>query len=228
MSPDVTAIRSRTLPPTTTSPKDISPMDAYLLRFGGNAPIVLDLRLSEDRETLPLTLPGASTVAHIDLDRQLALCKDRPAILFCHRGLKLTHGAAARLSDHGVTVFRLAGGILAWQEADLPLIDVGTPPHRVVVPTHAELSQLPQIWTALRFSTPEAEVIDVAPDHVAEVARTFDAVDATQVTVPKIPHWQDLVSLTGTAALATQFDGLGRNPKAALPLVDALYRGLLQ
>lgn len=212
---------------TITAPVDLTPNDAFLRLIETTPPVVLDLRIAEDRAALPQTLPGAATVAHADIEKQLQLCGERAALLFCHRGLKLTHGAAARLATRCVMTFRLRGGIVAWQEENLPLVDSTDDPMRLVIPTQSTLHTLPQIWAVLRFSAPRAEILEVAPEHVADVARTFDAEDASTLTVPALPNWVALLELVKSPAFSTQFHGLECNPRRALPLLDALYRGVL-
>lgn len=212
---------------TNQSPTDLTPSEAFLRLISPTPPVVLDLRIAEDRAALPETLPGAIAVAHADIETQLQLCEGRATLLFCHRGLKLTHGAAARLAARGVMTFRLSGGIVAWLESNLPLIDPSESPTRLVIPTEVDLHTLPQIWAALRFSAPRPEILEVAPEHVADVARTFDAEDARTLPVPALPKWQTFLELAESPTIAAQFDGLGCKPKRALPLLDALYRGVL-
>ncbi|MEN0079773.1 MAG: hypothetical protein AAF753_11745 [Pseudomonadota bacterium] len=214
-------------PETLPSPDDIGPKETLMRLAAPLSPCIFDLRLAEDRDAMPETLPGAIRVTHGDHETQCRIAADGPVILFCHRGLKLTHGAAARLARRGVQSHRLTGGIVGWREAGLPLVALDAVPQRVIVPERCDLNDLAHIWAMLRFTYPGAETIEVAQEHVDDVARTFDAVAVTALALPSLPEWQKTVSFTRSKTMATQFAGLLNRPLSALPLMDTLYRGIL-
>lgn len=88
-----------------------------LLRRGA---LLVDVR--EPVEWAAARIPGATLIPLGDLlARVTELPRDRPVILQCRSGNRSNRGARL-LADLGYTnVSNLAGGILAWSEAGLPL-----------------------------------------------------------------------------------------------------------
>ncbi|MFL0504052.1 rhodanese-like domain-containing protein [Kocuria rhizophila] len=79
---------------------------------------VLDVR--EDFEVAEGMIPGAVHIPMGQLGARLAeLEKDRPVIVVCRSGNRSARVAEA-LNDAGYTADTMAGGMTAWQRADLP------------------------------------------------------------------------------------------------------------
>ena len=79
---------------------------------------VLDVR--EDFEVAEGMIPGAVHIPMGQLGARLAeLEKDRPVIVVCLSGNRSARVAEA-LNDAGYTADTMAGGMTAWQRADLP------------------------------------------------------------------------------------------------------------
>lgn len=98
--------------------QNISPADARR-RVDAGA-VLVDVR--ETDEWRQSRIPGAVHMPLSSLDRRAAeLPKDRPVILYCLSGGRSTR-AARRCSQLGIVVEgHVAGGIIAWGRAGLPL-----------------------------------------------------------------------------------------------------------
>lgn len=82
------------------------------------APLLLDVRLSSDFDSDPVVIPSAEWKDPASVDDWVAtLPRDRPVVVYCVRGLKVSREVMARLVDEGVDVRNLEGGIRAWKES---------------------------------------------------------------------------------------------------------------
>ncbi len=99
--------------------KELSPHSAVNLINNDNA-VVVDLR---DKESYKNGHIIDSVSANIEDFEQPKMnkYKNKPIILVCARGLQST-AAAAKLNAQGYQALVLAGGVAAWQAADLPLV----------------------------------------------------------------------------------------------------------
>ncbi len=68
------------------------------------------------------SVPNARNIPLAEIDKRCGeLRKDRPVILVCNSG-RTAHGAISRLRAGGIAeVYVLAGGVLAWRDAGLPI-----------------------------------------------------------------------------------------------------------
>jgi rhodanese-related sulfurtransferase len=76
---------------------------------------VVDVRLKEDFEASPTMIPGA--VRHDPeaiADWASHLPKDKPVVVYCVKGKWVSQKAATYLSERGIDVRSLEGGINAW------------------------------------------------------------------------------------------------------------------
>jgi hypothetical protein len=95
----------------------------------------------------------------------------------CHRGKKLSEGAAALLRAKGHTAEVLEGGNVAWAEARSPLLpaallsaaDLWVTRHR------PKIDRVACPWLIRRFINPQARFLFVAPAEVLAVASYFAA-----------------------------------------------------
>jgi rhodanese-related sulfurtransferase len=87
-----------------------------------DSPLLIDISPRESFEKAHV--PGARHVAMSQFDpenKSLAKAKDLPVVLICRSG-QTTGKAAQRLVKAGFThVYTLAGGMAAWQQAQLPV-----------------------------------------------------------------------------------------------------------
>ncbi len=93
--------------------------EAHRLHHAGEA-IIVDVR--EPAEWQEARIPGAK---HIPLgqlpDRQEEVPQDRTVIVQCHSGARSATACAHLLQQGREEVYNLAGGIVAWHRAGLPL-----------------------------------------------------------------------------------------------------------
>ncbi len=102
--------------------KKLSPMDATQLINREDA-VVLDIR--SDGEFSQGHIVNAVNVPQKSLEEQLSKLekyRDRPIIIACRNG-QTAVGVGNRLRKHGFEqVYNLAGGLGAWEGANLPLV----------------------------------------------------------------------------------------------------------
>ena len=157
---------------------------ATLARLIGtpDCPVILDTRIDADFEEDPRLIPGAIRVAHTGIEDRAAGLRDRPVVVCCQKGLKISQGAAALLRVAGVRAEVLEGGLVAWRDAGLPLLHAGKLPARdaagrtVWVTRHRpKVDRIACAWLIRRFVDPGAVFLFVAASQVANVAERFGA-----------------------------------------------------
>lgn len=93
--------------------------EAYDLLKGENPPLIIDVRQPE--ETKAGTVAGAVLIPLPELDRRLAeLPRERPILTMCRSGNR-SQTAARKLAGAGYAVQNVAGGMMAWERARLPV-----------------------------------------------------------------------------------------------------------
>lgn len=100
--------------------KDISPADAVQMMNHDNA-LVLDVR--EDAEMGSGRIGGAKHIPMSVLKQrvsELESSRDRPVICYCRSGARSVQACGILFKHDFKKVFNLAGGILAWENAELP------------------------------------------------------------------------------------------------------------
>lgn len=149
-----------------------------LLRLIGtpDAPIILDVRLAEDRDADPFSIPTAQA-----LDYRSAASfgpTERRVVVVCHKGLKLSEGAAALLRSRGIAAEGLEGGHVAWRNEGLPVVpDALVAKSNLWVTRHRpKIDRIACPWLIRRFIAPDARFLFVAPSQVLAVAERFSAV----------------------------------------------------
>jgi rhodanese-related sulfurtransferase len=102
--------------------KEVSPLEAVQL-INHEAALLLDIR--EDPELNQGRIAGAR---HIPLSvlkqrmQELDTFRDRPVITFCRSGTRSTQASDLLLKSQFHKVFHMKGGLIAWENADLPKI----------------------------------------------------------------------------------------------------------
>ncbi|MEM7461910.1 MAG: sulfurtransferase/chromate resistance protein [Pseudomonadota bacterium] len=166
-----------------TSPNQISV--AQLSRLIGlpGAPLIVDICIDEDFALNPRLIPASFRHPYSDITALVPRLSGKKVVVVCQKGLKLSEGAAAILRDHDVAAECLEGGILAWQEAKLPLIPAEKIPQpnregrTVWVTRHRpKIDRIACPWLIRRFVDPTAQFLFVAPSQVLAVAEKFDAI----------------------------------------------------
>lgn len=152
---------------------------AQLSRLIGtpDAPILLDVRIDSDFADDPRLIPTARRIPHDKVTDHLPEIQQKHCVVICHKGKKLSEGAAARLRSNGISAEVLDGGIVDWATANLPLtraaILKGT--DRWVTRHRPKIDRIACPWLIRRFVNPKAEFLYVPPTEVAGVAQHFNA-----------------------------------------------------
>lgn len=227
------------------TPHSISATD-LLPRLGTHrAPRLIDVCVPEAIAEDPWRLPGALHIPHRDVAAwALSQTADVSVVITCHKGLKLSHGAAAHLRSMGFAARALEGGNLAWFTANRPRLALETAPAAgtpwVLAATRAPIA-LGAAWIIRRWYDPEARLLWVPAEHVDDVAHRFDAHafpgDAPLATTfasrgliaPELTSF--ITSLDENATPATPLLDMLRNlhesdealVQAALPMLDAAW-----
>lgn len=168
------------MPPLRASYTEISPASLMRLTGTADAPLVIDVCTDEDFAQDPRLIPAALRCGHREVADLLPLLTGRNAVTVCQKGKKLSHGAAALLRSHGVNAEVLAGGIMAWRDAGLPMVPVKAIPApqrgTLWVTRHRpKIDRIACPWLIRRFVDPQARFLYVPPAEVMEVAARFDA-----------------------------------------------------
>lgn len=140
-----------------------------------DAPCVVDVRLPEDRASLPFVVPTASIMPHDGVALPQGVAR---AVVVCARGRKLSEGAAALLRTQGVAAEVLEGGMAAWAAAELPMTPIAARPtgHLWVTRQRPKIDRIACPWLIRRWMDPQAKMLFVAPTEVLEVATRFAAI----------------------------------------------------
>jgi rhodanese-related sulfurtransferase len=147
-----------------------------------DAPAIIDTRIDEDFSADPRLIPGAR---RRDFNAVAAWAPEYAGcqvVVSCHRGKKISQGAAAWLRHEGIAAESLEGGHEAWAAAAQPLVrDASLPPrgpkgHTVwVTRARPKIDRIACPWLIRRFVDPGAVFLFVAPPEVAAVADRFAA-----------------------------------------------------
>lgn len=146
------------------------------------APLLLDVRSTEDFETDPRLIPGAIKVDDRALPELISRLPGIASIAICQAGHKRSQGAAAWLRAEGCPAEYLEGGFEAWKGSDLPLIRPDKLPPRDaqgrtawVTRSRPKIDRIACPWLIRRFVDPQAVILFVAPTEVIGVAERYDA-----------------------------------------------------
>ena len=133
-------------------------------------PTIIDVRIDEDISAHPLTIPGTTRRPFASASAWAAQFSGQSVVVVCHRGMKLSHGAAAWLRDAGADAVVLEGGIAGWKEALLPLVPLDKLPPRNaegrtvwVTRSRPKIDRIACPWLIRRFVDPKAAFLFVAP-----------------------------------------------------------------
>ena len=147
-----------------------------------DAPVILDVRVPDDRAADPRMLPASTARDHANVADWAGDYAGRSVAVICQRGLKLSQGVAAWLRQAGARAESVEGGFEAWQQAKgllvrpdhLPSRDAGG---RTLWVTRArpKIDRIACPWLIRRFIDPDAVFLFVAPSEVRDVADRFGA-----------------------------------------------------
>jgi rhodanese-related sulfurtransferase len=160
----------------------ISPEKLSRLIGTAHTPALIDVRIDEDFDADPRLIPGAVRRSHLDTNEWAAQLAGRAAIVICHKGQKLSEGAAAWLRHSGVAAEILQDGFVGWQQARLPTVPAARIPVRDgrgrtvwVTRSRPKIDRIACPWLIRRFIDPAAVFLFVAPSEVEAVAGRFSA-----------------------------------------------------
>lgn len=162
-----------------TAPNRITPAQLARLIGTPDAPVIIDICIDEDFAEDPRLIPTSFRYPFKqieDLAPQLSALK---TVIICHKGKKLSQGAAALLRSHGVSAEVLEGGIVGWRAFGGALIPAQALPisgARWVTRHRPKIDRIACPWLICRFVDPKAQFMFVAPSEVLAVAEKFDAI----------------------------------------------------
>jgi rhodanese-related sulfurtransferase len=147
-----------------------------------NAPLIIDVRTSEDFDADPFLIPASIRKSHKDAFAWGGAFTGQSAVVVCHHGAKLSEGTAAWLRHHNCEAINLEGGFEAWKESGFPIVPHAKLPARDAQGrTHWVTRARPKIdriacpWLIRRFIDPSAVFLFVAASEVSAVADRFNA-----------------------------------------------------
>lgn len=155
----------------------ISPDKLFRLIGTPHCPAIIDVRPDGD-ELLPASVRRKAE----EVGEWGGTLTGRKAVVACVHGKERGAGVAAILRSEGVDAETLEGGVAAWREAGLPLIDGAKLPRRDpagrsvwVTRARPKVDRIACPWLIRRFVDPAAVFLFVAPAEVAGVAERFGA-----------------------------------------------------
>jgi rhodanese-related sulfurtransferase len=146
------------------------------------APLVIDVRTSDDFSADPRVIPTSLHLPFAEAEKWAVSYKGKSVAVSCQRGKNLAEGAAAWLRHHGAVAEVVDGGFEAWRDASLPLVPIAALPKRAsngatvwVTRSRPKIDRVACPWVIRRFVDPEAVFLFVAPAEVSAVADRFNA-----------------------------------------------------
>lgn len=163
------------------APTEITPQQLARLIGTPDCPVLIDICIDEDFKEDPRVIPSARRFPFDNIESLVSELSGKKVVIICHKGLKLSQGAAALLRHHRISCETLQGGIVAWRNAGLPLIPTRKIPSLSDGSTSWVTRHRPKIdriacpWLVRRFIDPRAKFLFVASSQVLNVAEKFNA-----------------------------------------------------
>jgi len=188
---------------TGTAPSSITAKELYALLATPDAPIVIDVCIDEDFAADPRLIPSARRFPFGQIAQFRPRMNERPVIVVCQKGLKLSQGAAALLRTMGVDAAHLEGGNVTWRDQGLPLMGVELTcssrpalafgePSVWVAPHTSTLATLSGCWLVCRYFDPDARFLFVDPEMVPAVCDKFQGIPLFDRKKPEVGLAQTL------------------------------------
>jgi rhodanese-related sulfurtransferase len=192
----------------------ISPEKLARLVGTPNGPIIIDVRLADDFDADPRTLPATLRLSHGEAHVWAAAYAGKSVAVVCQRGKKLAEGTAAWLRHFGADAEVVEGGFEAWRDAGLQLVPAGAIPKRNTVGatiwvtrSRPKIDRVACPWLIRRFVDASAVFLFVAPAEVEAVADRFEA---TPFDIEGV-HWSHRGELCTFDVMIAEF-GLSSGP----------------
>ncbi|WP_170480421.1 chromate resistance protein ChrB domain-containing protein [Ruegeria arenilitoris] len=164
------------------APNAITPKQLARIVGTPSAPIIVDIRTDFDFADDPRLIPGSVRHPHNQIVELRALIGNRPCVIICQKGKKLSQGVVSWLRSDGHAAEYLEGGHFAWRDMpDSQLVSVSALPEEVGSGTLWVTRHRPKIdriacpWLIRRFVDPNARFLFVAPSEVKGVVAKFGA-----------------------------------------------------
>lgn len=164
------------------SPNEITVSQLSRLIGTPSAPIIIDVCIDDDYNDDPRLVPSSFRHPFADIETLAPNLASARVVIVCHKGKKLSQGAAALLRSQGIHAELLQGGIVAWREAGEPLVSADKIPDlradggSLWVTRHRpKVDRIACPWLIRRFVDRNARFLFVAPSDVLEVAEKFGA-----------------------------------------------------
>lgn len=188
-----------------------------------DAPMILEIFLSDDVADAPLRIPASRVASNQTMQNLLSEFYGCDVIVVCQKGRKLDHGTAALLSSNGISTEVLSGGMGAWLSSDDPRIPIdqvmaaadrfGATPFDVPEPTLTHRADLCTFDVMLHHFGLTTVPLEKMADAIraADLGRFADAPQAAGF-------------LAFSAGLSRMYKNNTTQLEAALVPYDALYR----
>ncbi len=164
------------------SPSSITLSQLSRLIGTPSAPVLIDLRIDEDFDADPRSIPGAFRYPFAKVEALTNDLQDKHVVVICYKGKKISQGAVALLREGGVNAESLEGGTVAWEQAGNTLVSLGDLTNRntagrtLWVTRHRpKIDRIACPWLIKRFVDPNALFMYVEPAEVTNVADKFNA-----------------------------------------------------
>ena len=164
------------------SPNRITPSQLSRLIGLPHCPVIIDVCIDEDFDTHRTLLPTAVRHPHHSRLSLAPTLLNRRVVVICHKGLKLSQGAAALLRSEGIAAESLEGGIAGWRDAGLPVVPAEKIPQRDeegrtlwITRQRPKIDRIACPWLIRRFIDTRARFLFVAPTEVVNAADRFGA-----------------------------------------------------
>jgi rhodanese-related sulfurtransferase len=179
-----------------------------------DAPTLIDVCIDDDFNADARFIPGAHRRDFRTVSEWAREYAGKTVVVYCHKGLKLSQGAAAWLRHAGVDAQSLEGGVVAWREAKLPMTRADKMPSRDtegrtvwVTRARPKIDRIACPWLIKRFIDPRAVFLFVTPSEVEAVADRFKA---TPFDIEGV-HWSHRGELCTFDVMIEEF-GLASSP----------------
>ncbi len=164
------------------SPAEITVTQLARLIGTPESPVIVDVRIDQDFDDDPQFIPTAFRHEFNDVETLAPNLTNRPVVIYCQKGKKISQGAAALLRDRGIQTEILVGGHFGWRDAGQPLVPaeklppVNSQNRTVWVTRHRpKIDRIACPWLIRRFIDPHAQFLFVSPSEVMDVAEKFNA-----------------------------------------------------
>lgn len=168
------------------SPIQISVSQLARLVGTHKAPLLLDVRTTEDFDDDPRVLPAAIHCPYPDIMQQTESVVQRVgsslAVVYCQKGLKISEGVAAALRAGGCRAEVLESGHFGWRDADQLMVNHASIENRNeagqsvwVTRVRPKVDRIACAWLIKRFVDRDAQFLFVTGSQVMAVAERFNA-----------------------------------------------------